>query len=365
MAGPPPRIPNWRAPHPFNGVQSVVHGDNDFRVNLGTEARASRVVATLERLTNLGATNNFTTDNLLNETQLWEALNAFNLHTEGALQVPWCWVNQHVLEIPNQTSLPPGFTWDNWQNQNRIDTHTRDLLREFDHAWVPTTARPNRVRGTDPMYRFIVFMHRHDHEGGVRPHLNRVYSATIYDRENQTANWFDLWHRDNPDQRWQDVVAYWANIPNTWPVEVTGNLPMRLNRSVYSSLADVEAVAYHRIPPAYTQYAMINIILFYMRNSNENGGTPANPILMVPTDMLDKITGLNIFYLAKLIVVLFQAIRLSGQRNEFVGNLQITYHQIAAFFWVRNASLQHKVRQWLRDAYYGTDQEWLIDAITG
>ncbi|OTA74933.1 hypothetical protein M434DRAFT_39122 [Hypoxylon sp. CO27-5] len=373
MSAPPPdrpQIAHWPGgPHPFRSCISVPGAPGDYRVNLGSWANGNRVESNLERICQWGSGNKITTASLLNESEIWILMNAFNFNTANSFSNPWTWVSQYFLDIPNMQKLPRGFTWETWEQPARINTFNQDLLNELAVPWLPVRIAARREGNYDPMYRFIVFMHRHHYplDRSSTKSLDRVYSMTVFDRENESSLWYDFWPHGDRELRWSNVHEYWSNIPFNWPAPLGGGqMADSLKRARYTAVNTLEAQAYQRFPAAYTQYIMIQAMLRLMNYPDVLSGRPRHvnhhPIENVPS----RLSGVHEDYTPRLIFVLFQTLRLSTHaRPDLKGNDNGTRQRIEATFKVLCRTTADMLREHYLEPAYGNKaaERWIIRAL--
>ncbi|KAI0139567.1 hypothetical protein F4776DRAFT_595112 [Hypoxylon sp. NC0597] len=373
MAAPPqPQIANWGgAPYPFASCIAVPRTPGDYRVNLGTPAMGNRIVGNLEKICQWGGGNKITTASLLNESEIWLLMSAFNFNQPNSFSKPWTWVSQHMLDIPNMNKLPRRFRWATWEQPARINTfqNNENLANELGVPWVSVKNKRQRTPNFDPMYRFFVFMHRHQYpnDRSTSKSLDRVYSMTVFDRENETAVWYDFWPHGDRELRWSNIQSYWANIPFNWPAPLGGNrMSTTLERIEYNSVEITESESFQRLPPAYTQFMMMNAILHFMNQPNKQAGSRRNPIPQTIADVTPRLSGVHGDYTPKLIFVLFQCIRLSKHARPDLGNNdRPTRERIEGLFKVdARATGELLSMMYLEPTYADTNERWIIRALT-
>ncbi|KAI0835810.1 hypothetical protein F5Y06DRAFT_299286 [Hypoxylon sp. FL0890] len=143
--------PGWIAPHPFNGMIAVPGVAGDFRVRIDREPTARRIATSLSKMCYFGFRDSMRADTLLNETEIWEALNAFNLRGRNSVSRPWAWISQHILDVPDQSALPVGFNWATWQPARRpLDTCTAELRNDLTTPWPSVQTVNQRTIGVTP-----------------------------------------------------------------------------------------------------------------------------------------------------------------------------------------------------------------------
>ncbi|KAI1760482.1 hypothetical protein GGR53DRAFT_470289 [Hypoxylon sp. FL1150] len=350
-------IRRWDAPFPFSDTVPHQPGYDYAVVN---QARGKRLAKMLSKLCKLGSQKAVSSLTLVSESILYEGLNAFNL--QGRMSVRGCWgfVNPYPLKVPDAQADP--VNWGNWEADARINGYKNTaLLDDLRLPWISVTVNPYRG-DADPRYRWIIWMHRHSGNGnnfGSKPTANTTYSCTVYDRENRTATWYDCWHIGTA-QRIIDITAFWRNIPHGWPAEVDNALRNLTTQIIASE--EIERHAHLEMSPCYSQFTMMSVILWHIRQVDMETGTPAAPAPVYPPTNGDMVSGMLPRALPRLIVTLLLTIRANPVAlNRYAGFGQAARQAITDDFWVTNTrNMSEEVRMILENVLLGNAERGII-----
>ncbi|KAI1780919.1 hypothetical protein F4818DRAFT_397222 [Hypoxylon cercidicola] len=345
-------LPMWDGPHPFKEFARHQNGIMYARL---TKAQSNRMQRMLQRLSILGSSKYISNKSLVNETEIWEGLSAYNLHYPGAPVRCWVWISQHILNVPTQQDVAdPNFDWNGWEN-NRINTYRNTFLEaDLRIPWMGIVI--NRIPG-EPRYRFIAFMHKHTSPRG------QSYSCTVYDRENRTATWYDCWPLDS-QTRMNEIVRYWNHIPNGWP-DVMKNALRAATHRVIESVEDIETHAHSEFTSLYSQFTMISVLIWHIRNVDILTGTPAAPAPVYPQDDMILSSGMASTGIPSLMGNMLLTLRMNPVANpDLAGNDPRHRNELQRRFAVLNRNMREVVRRVLTALVAGTADAWLVDLLT-
>lgn len=319
----------------------------------------------LRKLCQLGHTRSkyISARSLMNETEIWEGLNAFNMHEAGTITGCWTYVSQWMLNVPPNSGA--GVNWGDWEVSTRINSfRNNDILRDLAGLWTPARGGLPRASPADARYRWIVFMHRHNFpERYLGLYAANIYSCTVWDRENETATWYDCWPIDH-EQRSEDIRAYWENIPHGWPPYMDAALRnLTIQNISISNVDDIETHAHAHIAPAYSQFTMISIILWHIRNVTIATGSVAAPAPVYPTVEYGLTSGMTSTAIPRLIVTLLLMLRSNGAMLPYLnGNRYL--ENVREQFFIENRNMKVLVRRVLQQETLNTPDSILHYIIT-
>ncbi|KAI1505274.1 hypothetical protein F5X99DRAFT_405168 [Biscogniauxia marginata] len=364
--------PIWDAPHPFTGLTPgppLPVGNGTFKVNLADAGQShTRIARTLRKL--LSAGGNLSKSQYLNELDIWESLNAYNVHTPIRRQRVWAWVNKWMLDVPR--NAPANFNWANWLPDNEINSYSLSMIRDLRDPWTNLATNAQRIGIHVPRYRLIIFIHRHMQGRHHEPpgiDLQRIYSVSVWDRERDETIWHDPWPYDGM-QRWTDIQAFWNNVPHRWALgagNVRINFGANLQRRQYLALEEVQGWSHKKMDPCFTQFSVIGIILHVMNVMINTPGTGPGGVSLIAPDAPDVLSGMDHALIPRLIRCLLRTIRENGPVVEprLRGNGVLTQAHFRNEYQIRDNPYLNGVMRMLLLAIWpaSNPQNWLIDAI--
>ncbi|XXG97273.1 Vacuolar protein-sorting-associated protein 60 [Hypoxylon texense] len=300
---------------------------------------------------------------LINETDIWEGLNAFNLNHGLSMDGCWAFISKWITNIPSNEARDVADFAD-WEADSRINTYARTgLLNDLNRVWSPVGEGLPR-EANSARYRWIIFMHRHNApDRSYRLSPQTIYSCTVWDRETETATWYDCWPYGS-EARSRDIRTYWQYIPNRWPAVVINALRDHTARTI-SNANVVESHVHAELIPAYSQLTMISVILWHIRNVDVSSGSVEDPAPIYPLIESGLTSGMSSTLLPRLIVNLLLMLRVNGDTMRNLNrDGRGVREEIRNRFYIPNRNLRLQVRRILVQETADTEDSLVPDLIT-
>ncbi|KAK6845404.1 hypothetical protein PG995_015514 [Apiospora arundinis] len=342
-----------------------------------TSAQYNRMRGFLTRLNRLPPSNQVSEDDhYFKESQISEALNAYNLHERQRECQPWALF--HYFGLNSSVVVPrdpdDNFDWDELRHKTLLSESTgSSLLRELERPWPSAMNMGGQWRylPNDPHYRLLCWMHRHEPPGLLPAQAltsqEVVYTMSVWDREDNIIYFHDPWGSDEESstQRLADIRTFWRNIlpQNQPPYHYPGDHDDEFNiRHVrYHTLSRMRRTTHPGLQPKFSQISCVAI-----------GAWLANRVTLqaplIPTDRQDILDGSYAFLFPRLSMTIFRTLREAENslRKGIHGDHPGAQDYVEEHFRVNpnNIRMERHLRVELRAVYGNTPSRWIIDRIT-